>query len=223
MHNKAWCYQEGLRLTSFQFCFVFSGSIQSVQMHQINTLTVSADTGHLLPLVRSVFSSLRRTDVLMQHLSRLIQVLTNGFRGIVVRNKGKVYCSDLATSQGEEQTCFLWKINQWGCPGGKHTACQLKYQIIYPDQVENNWNVSQCSTTKSDWNIVQWQGGGFFFFFWQNLLCQGGIFLNNSWWIEHATNLFGGKEYFKGKVFFICFIAKIVIRGCLYLYTVYQS
>lgn len=32
-------------------------------------------------------------------------------------------------------------------------------------------------------------------------LCQGGIFRNNSRWIEHATNLFGGKEYFKGKVF----------------------
>lgn len=48
-----------------------------------------------------------RNEVLMSDSSRLIRVFTNGFRGIVVRNKEKVYCSDLSTSQGGEQTCSL--------------------------------------------------------------------------------------------------------------------
>ncbi len=90
----------------------------------------------------------------------LIQVFTNGFRGIVV--KEKVYCTDLGTSQGGEQTCFLWKMNQRGWPDRKQTACQLKCQInLSSDQVENNWNVSPCNTTESNWNIAQRQAQSF--------------------------------------------------------------
>lgn len=49
------------------------------------------------------------------------------------------------------------KMNQWGCSDVKRTACQLKCQIIYPDQEENNWNVTQTNVTKSNSNIMQWQ------------------------------------------------------------------
>lgn len=61
-------------------------------------------------------------------MSRLIRVFTNGFTGIVIRNKKKVYCSGLSTSQGGEKTCFLGE----GGPMASKLPVSSNVKLIYP-------------------------------------------------------------------------------------------
>lgn len=104
----------------------------------------------------------QKIEGLMQHLRRLSQVFTNASgehcqewgKGLVFWSCHFTMCKTNRFPLKNESARQPW----W------QAHCQLKCQIIHPDQVWNNWNVNPCNTTTSDWNIVQRQGGRFFFF-----------------------------------------------------------
>lgn len=67
-------------------------------------------------------------------------------------------------------------MKQQGWSDGEQTACQPKCQInLSSNQVENNWNVSRCSTTVSDWNMVQETGRGISFDKMSTVRVRGGL------------------------------------------------
>lgn len=89
-------------------------------------------------------------------MSRLIQVFTNGFTGIVIWNKKKVYCSDLSISQGGEQTCFL---SEGGLTVSK-LPVSANVKLIYP---LIKWRTIEMSVRVIQQRAIETSGRGGFF------------------------------------------------------------